>query len=142
MVLVTDFARGVSVPRPLPMPPSPCARWVRVGSSLAASLLLSLVWLASFTRLFLRYNQWVLDPHHFGNLDPESASKWIRIRIYLQMTSRNDWNMNLIQHFFKGLSLYLEARIWIRIRIKVISWIRIRINLQMTSQNVWNMNLF
>jgi hypothetical protein len=71
MVLVTDFARGVSVPRPLPLPPSPCARWVRVGSSLAASLLLSLVWLASFTRLFLRYNQWAVDPHHFGNLDPD-----------------------------------------------------------------------
>ncbi len=33
----------------------------------------------------------------------------------------------LFKHFFKGLSLYLEARIWIRIRIKVTSRIRIRI---------------
>ena len=55
MVLVTDFARGVSVLRPLPLPPSPCARWVRVWTSLTASLLLSLVWLGSFTWLFLRY---------------------------------------------------------------------------------------
>jgi hypothetical protein len=76
----------------------------------------------------------------------------------------------LFEHCFKVLSLYLEARIliririliklkgriqiririkvisWIcvRIRIKVISWILIRIHiyLQMTSQNVWNVSLF
>jgi hypothetical protein len=44
--------------------------------------------------------------------------------------------MSLFEHFFKVLSLYLEARTWIR--IKVISWIRILIciNLQMTIQNV------
>jgi hypothetical protein len=33
-------------------------------------------------------------------------------------------------------------RICIRIRTKVISWIRIRIDLQKTNQNVWNMSLF
>jgi hypothetical protein len=27
--------------------------------------------------------------------------------------------MNVFWHFFKGLSIYLEARIWIRIRINV-----------------------
>jgi hypothetical protein len=36
--------------------------------------------------------------------------------------------MSLFVHFFKILSLYLEARIWIRILIKVTSRIRIRIN--------------
>ncbi len=54
---------------------------------------------------------------------------WIRIRINLQMTSKNVWNISLFEHFFKGLSLYLEARIWIRIQIniKMKSQIRIRI---------------
>jgi hypothetical protein len=33
------------------------------------------------------------------------------------MTSQNIWNMSLFEHFFKGLSLYLEARIRIRIRV-------------------------
>jgi hypothetical protein len=32
----------------------------------------------------------------------------IRIRINLQMTSQNVWNMSLYEHFFKGLSFYLE----------------------------------
>ncbi len=46
----------------------------------------------------------------------------IRIRISLQMTSQNGW----ILAFFNGLSLCLEAKIWIRIRISVKSLIRIR----------------
>jgi hypothetical protein len=33
------------------------------------------------------------------------------------MKSQDVWNMSVFEHFFKGLSLYLEARIWIRIRI-------------------------
>ncbi len=33
------------------------------------------------------------------------------IRINLQMTSQNVWNMSLFERLFKGLSLYLEARI-------------------------------
>ncbi len=36
------------------------------------------------------------------------AVLWIRIRISLQMWSQNVWNMSLFEHFFKGLSLYLE----------------------------------
>jgi hypothetical protein len=52
---------------------------------------------------------------------------WIRIRINLQITRQNIWNMSLFKHFFKVFSLYLEARIRIRIRIKVIGRIRIRI---------------
>ncbi len=44
---------------------------------------------------------------------------WIRIRIDLQMTSQNVRNMSLYEHFFKVFSLYLEARIRIWIRIKV-----------------------
>ncbi len=44
---------------------------------------------------------------------------WIRIRISLQMTSLNAWNISLFEHFFKVLlTLYLEARIRIRIRIR------------------------
>ncbi len=37
--------------------------------------------------------------------------------IQMQMTSHNVLNMSLFNHFFKVLSLYLEARIRIRIRI-------------------------
>jgi hypothetical protein len=36
----------------------------------------------------------------------------------LQMTSHNVWTMSLYEHFFKSLSLYLVARIWIRIQIQ------------------------
>jgi hypothetical protein len=54
----------------------------------------------------------------------------IRIRINLQMTSQNVWNMSLIEHFCKGMNIYLEARIWIRIqiriRVKSRIWIRIK----------------
>ncbi len=35
------------------------------------------------------------------------------------MISQNVWNMSLFEHFFKVLSLYLEALIWIRIHIRV-----------------------
>jgi hypothetical protein len=35
------------------------------------------------------------------------------------MASQNVWNLSLFEHFFKGFSLYFEARIWIRIRIRV-----------------------
>jgi hypothetical protein len=84
-----------------------------------------------------------LDPHHSGNLDPHPHQIKIRIRIRikviswfltrigirinLQMISQNVWNKSLFEHFFKGVSLYLEARIWIRIRIRVKNRIRIRI---------------
>ncbi len=34
---------------------------------------------------------------------------WIRIRINLQITSKNVWSMSLFEHFFKVLSFYLEA---------------------------------
>jgi hypothetical protein len=52
-----------------------------------------------------------LDPHQFAD-DKQTV-----------------WTMNLFEHFFKGLSLYLEARTWIliRIRIRVKSRIQIRI---------------
>jgi hypothetical protein len=46
---------------------------------------------------------------------------WIQIRICinLQMTSQNVWNMeyrmSLYEHFFKGLGLFLEARIRIKV---------------------------
>ncbi len=42
---------------------------------------------------------------------------WIRISINLEMTSQNVWKMSLFEHFFKVLSLYLEARIQIRIHV-------------------------
>jgi hypothetical protein len=57
-----------------------------------------------------------MDPHHFGNLDPQpdphphhekfririNVISWIRVRVNLQMTSQNVWNMSLFWHFFKG----------------------------------------
>jgi hypothetical protein len=52
----------------------------------------------------------------------------IRIRINLQMASQNVRNMNLFEDFFQVLSLYLEARIRNRIRIKVM---RIRNNVHL-----------
>jgi hypothetical protein len=48
----------------------------------------------------------------------------------LQMTSQNVWNMSLSEHFFKVLSLYLAARIQIRIKVKG----RIRIRIKVTSR--------
>jgi hypothetical protein len=61
-----------------------------------------------------------MDPHHFGNLDlhpdprPHQIKIKIRIRINLQMTSQNVLDMSLFEHFFKGLSRCLEAKVWIR----------------------------
>ncbi len=61
-----------------------------------------------------------MDPHHFGNLDPHPGPhphyskiairihikviSWIRnpIRINLQMTRQNVWNMSLFELFFRG----------------------------------------
>jgi hypothetical protein len=58
---------------------------------------------------------------------------WIRSRIKLQMTSQSVWNhMSLFEHFFKVLSLYLEARIWISIKFK--GRIRIRIRIKVTNR--------
>ncbi len=71
----------------------------------------------------------VVDPHHFGNLDPHPdphphqikirfririkviswIRNWIRISNNLQMTSQNVLDISLFGHFFKGLRLYLEA---------------------------------
>ncbi len=66
------------------------------------------------------------DPHHFGNLDPDQLK--IRIRIkelsWIRTGSGSSsicrWLAKLygIKHFFKVMSLNLEDRIWIRIRIK------------------------
>jgi hypothetical protein len=64
-----------------------------------------------------------MDSHHFGNnLNPHQIKiliririwsrvkviSWIRIRINLQMTSKNLWKMRLFEHFFKGLTLSLN----------------------------------
>ncbi len=74
-------------------------------------------------------------PHQMKKQDP---IRWIRnrirIRINLQMTSQNVWNMGLFEHFSKGLSLYLEARIWIRIRIHIRVKSRIRISIRVISR--------
>jgi hypothetical protein len=63
------------------------------------------------------------DPHQSDKLDLD-----------LQMTSQNAWNMSLFEHFFKVLSLYLEAGIRIRIRIKEKGRIRNRICIKVTSR--------
>jgi hypothetical protein len=60
----------------------------------------------------------------------------IRIRINLQMTSQNVWNMSLFEHFLRGWNLHLEARIRIRICIIVTSRIRIRIRIKGTRQDL------
>jgi hypothetical protein len=77
------------------------------------------------------------DPHQSDKLDPDphQSDNGIRIRINLQKASQNVWNMSLFEHFFKVLSLFIEARIRIKVkgrlrirtRIKVKSRIRIRI---------------
>jgi hypothetical protein len=88
----------------------------------------------------MKYPQLVLwirmDPHHFGNLDlhPDPHSHQIKSgsgsALYKNQypdPHQSDmlnpepdldphqftdvWDMSLIEHFFKGLSLYLEARI-------------------------------
>ncbi len=51
------------------------------------------------------------------------VASWIRIHISLPTTSQSVWNVSLFEHFFKVFSLYLEARI--RIRIIVSSMIQI-----------------
>jgi hypothetical protein len=52
---------------------------------------------------------------------------WIRILIKLQVSSQNVCNMSLFEHFFNGLSLYLEAMIRILFRVKGWIWIRIKV---------------
>ncbi len=70
----------------------------------------------------LRYK---LDPdsHQSDKLDSDPRN--------LQVKSQNLWNMSL---FEQGLSLYLEARIRIRICMKVKGRIRIRISIKVTSK--------
>ncbi len=76
-----------------------------------------------------------MNPHYFGNPDPHPHQIKIRIRIRirikvisliririhinLQMTTQNVWKMSLFEHFFKGLSLYLEAKIRIRVKSRI-----------------------
>jgi hypothetical protein len=62
---------------------------------------------------------------------------WIRIRINLQMTSQNVCDMSLILHFFKGYSLNLAARIWVRIHISVKSRICIKLKSESGSASGW-----
>jgi hypothetical protein len=50
---------------------------------------------------------------------------WFRIRISLQMTSQNVWNMSLFEHFLDQIKIRIRIRTGIN--IKVINRIRIRI---------------
>ncbi len=88
------------------------------------------------------------DPHHFGNLfpqpDPYPNQIKIRIRIRIHIKVINCMRINLqitsqnvrmeyepiLALFFKGLSLYLEGRNWIRIRIRIRVKSRIRIRIK------------
>ncbi len=76
---------------------------------------------------------------HFAQLEPDpdlqQSDSWIRIRINLQMTNQNVWNISLFTHFSKVLSLYLVARIRIRIKAKSRIRIRIRNRIKVTSRN-------
>jgi hypothetical protein len=85
------------------------------------------------------------DSNKNDTLDPDEHPErikvisWIRVRINLQMTSQNVWNLSLFKHFVKVLSLYFEARIRIRIRIriKLTSRIQFRIKVMRIRNIVW-----
>jgi hypothetical protein len=53
------------------------------------------------------------DSHQSDKLDPDPDPDPHQFE-----TSQNVWNMSLFEHFFKGLGLSLEARIWILLRIR------------------------
>jgi hypothetical protein len=62
------------------------------------------------------------DPHQTGkSLNParHQSDQLDPDRINFQMTSQILGIMSLFEHFFKCLNLYLEAKIWIRFRIRV-----------------------
>jgi hypothetical protein len=63
------------------------------------------------------------DPHQSDKSDPGSGS-----------ASIFSWNMTLFEHVIQVLSLYLDARIRIWIRIKVKGKIRIWIRIKVTSR--------
>ncbi len=50
------------------------------------------------------------DPHQSDKLDADPHQ--------FADDSQNVWNMSLFEHFFKVLSLYLEAKIRVRIKVK------------------------
>jgi hypothetical protein len=62
-----------------------------------------------------------MDPHYFGTPHQIKiririkVKSWIRIRIYLKMTSQNVWNLSLFEHNTvadpepRGSTLYREA---------------------------------
>jgi hypothetical protein len=75
-----------------------------------------------------------MDPHRFGNLDPDPHK--IKLKIHIRIRDKlpqeadpdshqfadecqNVWNVSLFENIFKGWSFYLEARIWIRMRMKI-----------------------
>ncbi len=64
-------------------------------------------------------------PHQSLKLDPDPH----RIRIYVQMTSQNVWNMSLYLEARIRISIKVKGQMRIRIRIKVRSRIRIRIRI-------------
>ncbi len=63
------------------------------------------------------------DPHQIDKLDPDPHQ--------FADDSQNVWNVSLFEHFFKALSLYLEAKIRVRIKVKG----RIRIRNKVTKQD-------
>jgi hypothetical protein len=81
------------------------------------------------------------DPDHFGNLDPHPHQVKIRIRVKIyQLDPKPDPDPHQFEDvkpkcmeyehtlaLFQGFEPFFEARIWIRIRIRVKSLIRIRI---------------
>jgi hypothetical protein len=59
------------------------------------------------------------DPHQSDKLDADPHQ--------FADDSQNVWNMSLFEHFFKVLSLYLEAKIRVRIKVKARFWIHIKV---------------
>ena len=57
MVLVTDLARDLTLPRPLPAPWPRPSRCVRLAVITVSALLLTTFWVSSYTWLLVRYGE-------------------------------------------------------------------------------------
>ncbi len=85
------------------------------------------------------------DPH------PDSHQLKMRIGIRFKLDpdphqfaedSQNVWIMSLFEHFFKGLSFYLETKIWILIRIRIRIRVKSRIRIRIKVMRIHNTDFF
>jgi hypothetical protein len=87
---------------------------IRFGQGQELSLVPAFLYNDPSTRVYWSTTRIIThsDPDQSDSWIRIKAISWIRIRNNLQMTSQNVWNTSLIEHF------YLEARIWIRFKVK------------------------